>query len=154
MGHEDQFSLESARRAGEEGRLPEWVGDFLSSPGSDNAVLAAALAERPRCWLGPLRVPLDRLVRLAGPEDADDVICPVDEDEWEQDVDEMHTALERGWEPPPLLVSVTDDELLLEDGNHRYETLRRAGASEAWAIVWCDDESDWERIQPTPSPLA
>ena len=39
-----------------------------ASRGSDNATLAASLANGPHHWFGPLRVPLTQLVRLAGPE--------------------------------------------------------------------------------------
>ena len=55
-------------------RVAEWVGELLASPGSDNAILAAALAQREHWWWGPVRVPVDDLVRLAGPED--DVLVP------------------------------------------------------------------------------
>ena len=40
----ERFTLASARAAAEEGRTAGWVGDFLASPGSDNEILAAALA--------------------------------------------------------------------------------------------------------------
>src|SRR5436190_22435465 len=78
-------SLESAVRAAERDDLARWVGDFLASRGSDNAVLAAALAQDPHWWLGPVRVPVGDLVRLAGPED--DVLCAVEPEEWEHDVE-------------------------------------------------------------------
>jgi len=41
----EEFSLASAQRAADEGTLAEWVVDFLASPGSNNAELAAALVE-------------------------------------------------------------------------------------------------------------
>ena len=46
MTDDEKFSLASAKRAADEGRLAEWVVDFLASPGSSNAELAAALAMR------------------------------------------------------------------------------------------------------------
>ena len=64
-------------------------------------------------------------MRLAGPED--DALVPIDEDEWEGDVDEMEESLDDGWEPPPLLAEYQDGRLLLQDGNHRYEALRARG---------------------------
>lgn len=148
MAHDDQddrFSLRAAWRAGQEGVLGLWVGDLLASPGSDNAVLAAALAQEERFWLGPVRIPLSQLTPMAGP-DEDRVVCPIDEDEWEQDVGAMAESLEQGWEPPPLLVSYHDGGLFLEDGNHRWETLRRAGETHAWAVVWCDTVEERERF--------
>jgi hypothetical protein len=142
---DEEFSLHTARRAAHDGRLAEWVGEFLASPGSNNAVLAAALSQRPHWWLGPVRLPLSWLTRLAGAED-EEVVCPVDEDDWEDDIDEMQESLEHGWQPPPLLVSRRDGELCVEDGNHRAETLRRAGRRSAWAIIWFDSEVERDRF--------
>jgi len=132
-----RFSLASAQRAASEGRTALWVGDLLASPGSDNAVLAAALAQREHTWWGPVQVSVDALVRLAGPED--DALVPVETDEWEDDIGAMAESLEEGWEPPPLLAEWQDGELLLQDGNHRYEALVRAGAEQVWVLVYADD---------------
>jgi hypothetical protein len=137
MPDRHRFSLASARAAAADGRTAEWVGDLLASPGSDNVILAAALAQHPHEWWGPLLVPVDELVRLAGPED--DVLVPIETDEWEDDVDSMAESLEDGWEPPPLLAEWQDDELLLQDGNHRYEALVRDGATDVWVLVYSDD---------------
>lgn len=132
-----RFSLASAVDAAAAGRIAEWVGDFLASRGSDNATLAAGLAQRPHRWWGPVQVPLDALVRLAGPEG--DIECPIEPGEWEDDVSAMTDEVEEGWEPPPLLAELRDGELLVQDGNHRYEALVRAGESTAWVVIWSDD---------------
>ena len=84
------FDLAGARRAAAADETARWVGDFLASDGSDNAILAAALAQRPHWWLGPIELPIDDLVRLAGPED--DALVPIDEQEWESDVRSMEDA--------------------------------------------------------------
>ena len=84
-------------------------------------------------------------MRLAGP-DVEDVLCPVDEREWEADVDAMETSVEAGWEPPPVLVEHQAGRLVLQDGNHRYEALARAGETHAWAIVYFDDERERDRF--------
>src|SRR5436190_20915466 len=139
-----RFSLETARQAAAANRTAIWVGEFLASRGSDNAVLAAALARKEHWWLGPIRVPLDDLVRLAGPED--DALVPIDEEEWEGDVDDMAQSIEEGWEPPPLLAEFQDGRLLLQDGNHRYEALQREGAPDAWVLVFFDDPADRDRF--------
>jgi hypothetical protein len=138
VNNDRRFSLASAFQAAEQDRLALWVGDFLASRGSDNEILAAALSTERHWWLGPVRLPVDELVRLAGPED--DALVPITEDEWESDVDSMEESLEQGWEPPPLLVEHQDGKLLLQDGNHRYEALVRAGEGEAWALVYFHDE--------------
>lgn len=141
MADPSTFDLASATRAGADNRLHEWVGAFLASPGSDNAVLAAALAQRPLYYLGPIRLELDHLTPMAGP-DEDAVVVPIDEDEWEDDIGEMAEALAEGWEPPPLLVSCRDGAFNLEDGNHRHESLQRAGETHGWAIVWFESEDE------------
>ena len=67
---------------------------FLASPGSDNAPLGEELTEQTRCWLGPVLVPVDRLHRLAGPAEHP-VLCPVDEDYWRDDVDDLEQKVAR-----------------------------------------------------------
>ena len=131
---DQDFSVDSARRAAERDELADWVARFLDSPGSDNGALGYALTHPPRHWIGPVRLPLDQLNRLAGPS-GHPVLVEVDEDEWRADVDDLEEKVEDGWEPPPMVVTYRDDELHLEDGNHRAEGLRRTGETEAWAVV-------------------
>jgi hypothetical protein len=144
MGADRRFSLASAFEAAEQDRLALWVGDFLASRGSDNEILAAKLATRRHWWLGPLELPVEDLVRLAGPED--DALCPIEPEEWESDVDAMEESLDEGWQPPPLLVEHQDGKLLLQDGNHRYEALVRTGEQHAWALVMFDDPAVRDRF--------
>lgn len=143
-----EFTLASARAAAaDEDELARWVGAFLASDGSDNEILAAALAQDRHWWLGPVRVPVDDLVRLAGPED--EALCAIEPGEWEGDVDAMEDSLEEGWQPPPLLAEYQDGRLLLQDGNHRYEALVRAGESDAWTLVFFDDPRDRDEFRET-----
>jgi hypothetical protein len=142
-----RFDLASARSAAASNETALWVGEFLASPGSDNEILAAALAQKEHWWVGPIRVQLDDLVRLAGPED--NALVRVDEDRWEGDVGEMEGSLERGWEPPPLLAEYQDGRLLLQDGNHRFEALVRASEKEAWVLVFFDDPADRDAFAAT-----
>jgi hypothetical protein len=139
------FSLASARAAAAQDRTAIWVGAFLASRGSDNEVLAAALAQKRHWWVGPIEIPLDDLERLAGPEEHD-VLVPIDEGEWEGDVERMEASIEEGWEPPPLLAEHQDGRLLLQDGNHRYEALKREGAPTAWVLVFFDDAGARDRF--------
>jgi len=132
-----RFSLSSARAAAAADQTALWVGQFLASRGSDNAALAAALAQKPHWWVGPIRVPLDDVVRLAGPEQ--DALVPVAREEWEDDVEDMQESLDQGWEPPPLLAEYQEGRLLLQDGNHRYEALARGSARKAWVLVFFND---------------
>ena len=142
--HED-FTVEAARRAAERDELGTWVAEFLASPGSDNELLAHALTHPPRTWIGPVRLPLDQLHRLAGPPDHP-VLVPVDEDYWRDDVEDLGDKVEDGWEPPPMVVTYRDGRLELEDGNHRAEGIRRAGEDEAWAVVSFDSTEERDRF--------
>ena len=135
-----KFDLASARAAAERDETALWVGDFLASAGSDNAPLAAALAQRRHWWVGPIEVELRDLERLAGPEP--DALVHAAPREWEDEVDEMHDRVDDGWEPPPLLAEHQDGRLLLQDGNHRYEALERAGRPRAWVLVYFDDPDE------------
>jgi hypothetical protein len=142
-----RFSLRSARDAARHDRLDRWVGEFLASEGSDNAALAEQLTDGSRCWLGPVELPLNRLNRLAGPE-GQPVLRVVDDDEWRADVDEMKDEIEEGWDPPPLIVSYRNGQLVLEDGNHRVESLRRAGMLTGWSLVAFEDAEQRDHFRP------
>jgi hypothetical protein len=151
-GEHQRFSLEGARDAAARGDLETWVRRFLASPGSDNAVLGEQLTSQPRWWTGPLRVPIGELHRLAGPP-GDPVLCPVDEDYWRDDVEEMAEQIDDDdWEPPPVVVMYRDGRLALEDGNHRVEALRRAGEDEAWAVVGFESSEARDRFSAASTP--
>lgn len=133
-----EFSVDGARRAAERDDLETWVRRFLASAGSDNAELGDQLTAQPRWWTGPLRLPIGELHRLVGPSD-DPVLRAVDENYWGDDVDDMAEQIDdAGWQPAPVVVTYRDDQLVLEDGNHRVEALRRSGEDEAWAVVGFD----------------
>ncbi len=134
MNDDKEFSLDGARDAASRDELGAWVARFLASPGSDNAALAEELSQRGLWWVGPVSVHLDLLHRLAGPPDAP-VLCPVGDDYWNDDVDEMQRCIEQGWEPPPVVASCRDSHLMLEDGNHRVESLRRSNSEYSWTII-------------------
>jgi len=137
-------SLDAARHAAARDDLPTWIADFLRSPGSDNAALAATLCDPPRYWAGPVLLPIDRLHRLAGPPDQP-TLDRFDEEDLDT-VEEMNDSLDQGWEPPPALVSYRDDQLVVEDGNHRLESLRQAGHDQAWAVVGFETATDRDRF--------
>jgi hypothetical protein len=141
-----EFTVDGARRAAEDGLLEAWVRAFLSSPGSDNAELGRQLTERERWWLGPMPLAIDSLHRLAGPS-GDPVLVAVDDDDWRDDVDDMAGMIDHdGWQPPPVIVVYRNDQLVLEDGNHRVEALRRGGVDDAWAVIGFDRADDRERF--------
>ena len=76
-----------------------------------------------------------------------DPVAPVvDEEEWRDDVDDLEDKVEEGWEPPPLVVTYRDGQLHLEDGNHRAEGLRRAGETDAWAVISFESAAERDRF--------
>ena len=145
MSEAERFTIESARRAAERDELGDWVARFLASPGSDNAPLADQLSNPPRAWLGPLLLRIDQLHRLAGPP-GHPVLCPVDESFWRDDVDDLEEKVAEGWEPPPMVVTFRDDQLVLEDGHHRVEGIRRAGEDEVWCVVSFESPEERDRF--------
>jgi hypothetical protein len=140
-----EYSLQGAHAASDRNELSAWVAGFLASPGSDNAALAEQLTNDLKCWTGPWEVPINQLHRLAGPP-GDPVLCPVDDDDWDDRVDEMAERTKAGWEPPPVILSYQESKLVLEDGNHRAESVRRAGRAKVWAIVGFANQEDCERF--------
>lgn len=145
MSDDRQYSVEAARAAAERDELDAWVARFLASPGSDNAPLADKLTRPRRWWLGPVQVPADQLHRLAGPPDSP-ALCEVDEEFWRDDVDELAARVQERWEPPPVICSHRHGQLVLEDGNHRVEGLRRAGKDLVWAVIAFEDETERDRF--------
>ena len=79
----------------------------------------------------------------------------VDDDEWRDDVDDLSQRIQEGLEPAPVIVSRNDDQLVLEDGNHRVEAIRRAGADQAWAVIGFEDPEERDRfvaeLEDTPT---
>lgn len=145
MTHDARYTVDAARAAAERDELGTWVAEFLASPGSDNAELAEQLGERLHFWTGPVEVPLGELHRLAGPP-GDPVLVTWDEDDWRDDVEDLAEKVDEGWEPPPVVVSYRDGQLVLEDGNHRVEGVRRAGEDTTWAVIGFADQADRERF--------
>lgn len=145
MTEPDDYSVDAARAAAERDELDAWVAEFLASPGSDNAELGEALTGGSNLWIGPVQLRLDQLNRLAGPP-GDPVLEAVDEDEWRDDVQELADDIDDGAKPPPVIVTYQDEQLKLEDGNHRVEALRRAGHDHAWAIVGFSDADERDQF--------
>jgi hypothetical protein len=145
MSPQEDFTIDAARTAAGRDELEAWVARFLASPGSDNAALGAQLRDAGLSWLGPVEVPLDQLHRLAGPP-GHPVMEEVDEDEWRDDVEDLADEVDDGHEPAPVVATFREGRLVLEDGNHRVEALRRAGEDAVWTVVGFSDDVERDRF--------
>ncbi len=144
------FTVDGARAAADRNDLAGWVSAFLASPGSDNAILGERLRFDVAEWAGPVRLPFDDLHRLAGPPDQPTLERLGDDDL--ETVEGMEESIEDGWEPPPLIVTFQDDHLVVEDGNHRTEGLRRAGHDDYWAVIGFEQAFDREKFEAEFAP--
>ncbi len=146
--HHD-LTVDGARAAADRGDLGEWVASFLASPGSDNAALGEQLRAHVTEWVGPIRLPFDDLHRLAGPPDQPTLERLGDDDL--ETVEEMEESIDEGWDPPPLVVTYQKDHLVVEDGNHRIEGLRRAGHADHWSVVGFDSVEERDEFMAGPN---
>ena len=109
------------------------------------------MSESHRRRIGLIEIPLDQLHRLAGAP-GEPVLEVVDEDDWRDDVDDLAEQIDGGLEPAPVVVSHRSGQLVLEDGNHRLEALRRAGQDLTWAVVAFDDPTERDEfVAPDPA---
>ena len=137
----DPFSLEAVKASAEQGRVAEWVQDFLHGPG-DNKALADGLRKAPRWWRGPLVMPLPLLERCCGPEP--EMEFWQDPSTWEKQVSGIADFLSSGGEVPALIAEYRSGRLSLRDGSHRLEALREVGAPAAWVLTWYNSRADFD----------
>lgn len=127
------FSVEEAKNFSEQGRMEEWVHIFLKTVGENKEFSNGLKLER-RYWLGPILISLNEINRCCGPEGNMEYQVP--NTEWENQIKKFCEMLEKGWECPPLIVQHQSGKLIINDGNHRYEAMKRLGFKECWVILW------------------
>jgi len=117
----------------EAGKLDEWIQHFLHGEGN-NLGFANGLKLEPRIYHTPKLMKLEKFQRICGFEVG--MKWPVDEQGFNEKVDQVMKRYKTGWDMPPLIIGLHDGEYELNDGNHRYEALRRLGIEEHWVIIW------------------
>ena len=132
-------SLASAMEAARAGSLEQWVHSFLRGEG-DNPAFSDGLRLEPRRYWGPLTLPFNLFRRCCGPEP--DNAFVVDAVAFNRHVETLRARRLAGWDMPPLILQYRDGEFVLNDGNHRFEALRRSGADRYWAVVWTTGDAD------------
>lgn len=145
------FTSTGSRQAALGGRLEDWVLEFLRGPG-DNEPFARGLGLAPRSWTGPATWPLRDLERTCGPEP--EMRWSVPRDAFEGRVSRLMEAYSTSWDAPPLIVEVTVDGLVLNDGNHRLEALRRLSRTSSPVIFWATEVQEVTRLTQEFAPWA
>lgn len=136
-----EFTVSGARAAADAGRVAEWVDSFLRTDArGGNLPMADGLAKQRRWWIGPVRVRLESLTRICGPEPSMQYRTP--QAAFDEHVTAIGAAITDVQLLPPLILEYRASSLRLCDGNHRHEALHRRGESHVWALIWCNSESD------------
>jgi hypothetical protein len=140
------FSVRGARAAATAGQLEAWVHAFLTNAGPGaNVPMAIGLRKQRRWWIGPIAIPLGSLVRICGPEP--DMEYRTTPDAWEAKVSAIAAAATDPESLPPLILMFHEAGLMLCDGNHRHEALRRRGYAHGWALIWSNSEPEHQSAQ-------
>lgn len=132
-------SLSNAILYGNKGKIEKWIHDFLCGKGG-NKPFSDGLKLFKRHFIGPIKVSLNNFKRCCGPEDNMKYI--IDKDRFEHIVSKMINEIKNGWDMPPLIINYSNGVFELNDGNHRYEALKRSEITEYYAIIWITDEED------------
>jgi hypothetical protein len=52
-------------------------------------------------------------------------------------VEDIISVYKKGdWDMPPLIINRKDNNYELNDGNHRFEALKKLGINQYWVIIW------------------
>ena len=100
------------------------------------------LTSKPKVWLPPMAIDVDKLERIAGPGKA----FHEDEGEWNARLRQIQETFTNVNELPPIIVFAehnTDTDcgflLTIVDGAHRTEALRGIGHTQVWSLVGFDE---------------
>ncbi|MDR2941986.1 MAG: ParB/RepB/Spo0J family partition protein [Treponema sp.] len=127
-------TLSSAVKFANAGKLEKWIHLFLRGDGN-NKDFSNGLKLEPRRFYAPEMIKFDKLERCCGPEKHMKFQIP--ETDFIRRVDDIASAYNRGgWDMPPLIVCREENRYELNDGNHRYEALKKLGINQYWAIIW------------------
>lgn len=130
--------FDAALFAEQEGKLTEWIVDYLHQ-GGHNAVLARDLLKRGKFHTGFIEYPIDQLEKLLGPNKS--FTYYEEPRRFEERVNAMIDSLHQGWRPVPLIASrIWSRDFELHDGAHRAEALRRSGIKNYLTVFYFEDE--------------
>jgi len=141
------FTVTVAQSYAREGRIEEWIHNYLTTGTWSNLGLSVGLKKQARYWVGPLEIALSDISRCCGPEQ--NMEYHVDPMLWKIKTTELAASMVNPEELPPLIVQYTPSALSIRDGNHRYEALRLRGFVKCWCLIWYDSEQDRIKHKPT-----
>ncbi|MDB5260139.1 MAG: ParB domain protein nuclease [Candidatus Nomurabacteria bacterium] len=142
------FSIKEVKAYAKEGKLDDWVFEFLHGPGINKGMAKGLKLRKEKgyhSWIGPINFPLKELTRCCGPEESMEYPEPLKK--FNKRANDMVKGIEKGWEVPVLIVNPQPWPILsIRDGNHRYEALIRKGKKKYPTIFWFDTLKDRQRF--------
>ena len=138
-------SLTLAKQYNNEGKIDQWMQDFLRADGK-NLALADGLLLEERHYFGLCEIPISLLsdVKSGAPEY---LHAENDIQYFFHVVDRMKESLAEGWDAPPLIVEYVYGKFQVDDGRHRLELYRQLGAERVWAAVWTTGEENRKTVE-------
>lgn len=137
--------LSIAKQYDQEGKIDQWMQDFLRADGK-NLALADGLLLEERYYFGLREIPISLLsdVKSGAPEY---LHAGNDIQYFFYVVDRMKESLAEGWDAPPLIVEYVYGKFQVDDGRHRLEMYRQLGADRVWAAVWTTGEENRKTVE-------
>jgi len=138
-------TLSLAKQYDEEGKIDQWMQDFLRADGK-NLALADGLLLEERHYFGLREIPISLLSdeKSGAPEY---LHAENDIQYFFEVVDRMKESLENAWDAPPLIVEYVYGRFQVDDGRHRLELYRQLGVERVWAAVWTTGEENYKTVQ-------
>ncbi|WBW95567.1 ParB N-terminal domain-containing protein [Oceanirhabdus sp. W0125-5] len=133
------FNVNEAIEFYKKGDIEEWVHLFLNSVGN-NKPFSEGLKLQKRYWIGPILIDIDKLTRCCGPEP--EMQYYNSPESWDKHIEKFQDLIRDGWDMPPLIAENKEGKLIVNDGNHRIEALKRENIKKCWAIIWDSDSEE------------
>ena len=141
-------NVETATQYADEGRIEDWIMDYLNMPEWQNTGLSEAIQDRKGLWVGPVEVETNGLRRSAGPEDQGlhpHIVWHYDPEVWESEVSSIEGSITDNLLLPPLIIRCEQGIFGIQDGNRRYEAIKRKGMMTCWVLIEYDNTEDKNR---------
>lgn len=125
--------LSDAIESFNKGEGARWCQAYLRGEGR-NEKLAEHLRDETHFTIHMIEFPLNRLIRIIGPEAG--MIYREDPDIWEKRIVALVDVIRTGAELEPLIITDLWGPLEIADGNHRHAALKRCGRDKYWTLFF------------------